>query len=382
MLEEDATEPRTRSEHLVSWALELGFSRAGVAPLGAAPTGEAYLEWLERGDHAGMAYMDESREARLDGGATLEGARSAVCVALDYPAEESEGDLWPGVARYARGRDYHNVMGRKLRKLARRVREAYPGAATRTWVDAGPVLERDLHTRAGLGAIGKNTMLLHPEAGSLFLLGEVLTTLELEPGTPLGDPCGSCTLCLEACPTGALPEPYRLDARRCISYWTIEHRGAMPADVREWVGNWVFGCDVCQEACPHNEGPFELQPGRDSPFVVPESRRHLDLEALLGLDEEAYRELFRGSPMQRARLEGLRRNAATVMGNSGRRDYVSALAGALEAADPAGLHAAWALGRLGGEEALRAIDAALERRPSDPLRRELLQAREEVLKAP
>ncbi|HEY2738110.1 MAG TPA: tRNA epoxyqueuosine(34) reductase QueG, partial [Thermoanaerobaculia bacterium] len=253
-------DPHATAERLKAWAVEAGFDRAGVASLEPAATGEAFLRWIERGDQAGMDYLARRMEARLEPATVIAGhpgARSALCVALQYHpiAEEPEGDLWPRVARYARGLDYHDVMGERLTALEARILEAFPGTASRRYIDTGPVLERELAARAGLGAPGKNTNLLHPEAGSWFLLGELFLSLDLAPDVPLADLCGTCTRCLEACPTGALPEPYRLDSNRCISYWTIEHRGPLPAAAREMVGEWVFGCDLCQEVCPWNGAP-------------------------------------------------------------------------------------------------------------------------------
>ncbi len=364
--------PQQKAALLKGWAEELGFQRVGVSRLGPARTGDAYLAWLERGDHATMAYLESRREARLDPRALLPEARSAVCVALDYRPAEEESALWRGVARYARGRDYHNVMTRRLRKLARRVREAFPGAQTKPYVDTGPILERDLAAAAGLGAIGKNTLLLHPEAGSQFMLGELLTSLNLDADPPIGDLCGSCTLCLEACPTGALPEPFRLDSRRCISYWTIEHRGPIPSEVRSDLGEWVFGCDICQEACPHNGDPAAAG---DPSFDIPAQRRELDLATLLELGERDYQERFRGSPMKRARRDGLRRNAAIVMGNSGDPAHLPALVSALtDETELVRGHAAWALGELGGEAAARALVEALEQEQSEVVRAELSAA--------
>ena len=213
-------------------------------------------------------------------------------------------------------------------------------------MDTGPVLERELAARAGLGAVGKNTMLLHPEAGSWFLLGELFLSLELAPDNPLADLCGSCTRCLDACPTGALPEPYRLDSNLCISYWTIEHRGALPPAVRERMGSWVFGCDVCQIVCPWNEAP---EAASHSELEIPPERAELDLAGLLLLGRDEYVERFRGSPMKRAKLEGLQRNAAVAMGNRRQPRYVAALAEAAAEGEPVVReHAAWALGRIGG----------------------------------
>ncbi len=347
---------RRRSEQLKRWAVECGFDRAGAAALEPSEHGEALRAWLERGDHAGMEYMRRRLDARLDPARILPGARSVLCVALQYHPlsgrTDAAGDLWPRVARYARGRDYHDLMGRGLRQLAARIEGAYPGVGWRPYVDTGPVLERELAARAGLGALGKNTNLLHPEGGSWFLLGELFLTLELAPDEPMAEPCGSCSLCLEACPTGALPEPYRLDSRRCISYWTIEHRGDLPPAARELVGDWVFGCDVCQEVCPWNEAPAAAT---DPELTLPPARAELDLAALLAISREEYVERFRGSPMKRAKREGLQRNAAVAMGN--RRDpaYVEPLSRALATAGPmVRRHAAWALGELGAADPLRA----------------------------
>ncbi len=300
-------------------------------------------------------------EERLDGSRIFPGARSVLCVALQYaPMEDAEGsgDLWPGVARYARGDDYHETMIGRLALLEERIQEALPDAITRRYVDTGPVLERELAARAGLGAVGKNTNLLHPEGGSYFLLGEIFTSLELAPDVPLADMCGSCTACLEACPTDAFVAPYQLDSRRCISYWNIEHRGPFPLPARKWVEEWVFGCDVCQEVCPWNAEPT---PAREASFAIPERRRHLGLVDILRLSRDDYVEIFRRSPIKRAKLAGLKRNATVVMGNRRRREYVPALSDLLFLEEEPVLrgHAAWALGRIGGEEARTALSKAL-----------------------
>jgi epoxyqueuosine reductase len=374
------------AEQLRVWALEAGFDRAGVASLEPAEHGGAFLRWLERGDQAGMEWLGRRVEARLEPEKAWPGARSALCVALQYHPlvgeDDPHGDLWPRVARYARGQDYHDVMGGRLRALAARISEAFPGTITRPYIDTGPVLERDLAARAGLGVIGKNTNLLHPRAGSWFLLGELFLSLDLRPeapDVPLADLCGSCTLCLQACPTGALAEPYRLDSNLCISYWTIEHRGPLPPAARELVGDWVFGCDVCQAVCPWNHPSSLAAAAGDHPELrLPPERAELDLAGLLRLSRDDYVERFRRSPMKRAKLEGLRRNAAVAMGNRGRRRDVGHLAEALGDGDPVLRgHAAWALGRIGGRratgEARRALEEAL-RAEADPGVREEIEA--------
>ncbi len=348
-----SVDPAATASLLKRWALEAGFDRAGVAHLAPVERAEALAAWLGRGDQAGMGWMAGKPEVRREPERVLAGARSVLCVALQYaplvdeegePRAETEGDLWPRVARYARGRDYHDLMGERLAALADRVREAFPGAAARPYVDTGPVLERELAARAGLGAFGKHTNLLSREHGSWFLLGELFLTLDLAPDAPITDLCGRCTRCLTACPTGALPEPYRLDANRCISYWTIEHRGALPEAAREMVGDWVFGCDLCQEACPWNR---KAAPGADPDLALPPERAGLDLVGLLLLSREEYTERFRGSPMKRAKLSGLKRNAAVAMGNRGDSKYLPALETALADEDPVVRDAAaWALEKI------------------------------------
>jgi len=368
-----------------TWALDAGFDRAGVARIEPSSQEGALRRWLDRGDQAGMAWLGRRIERRVDPARSLPGARSALCVALRYhplagqigqngpdgaapdDAGGEGGDLWPRVARYALGRDYHDLMTARLRALGDRIEQAFPGTAARIYVDTGPILERELAARAGLGVQGKNTNLLDREMGSWFLLGEILLTADLAPDPPAADLCGRCTRCLDLCPTGALPEPYRLDANRCISYWTIEHRGDFPDAVREMVGEWVFGCDVCQEVCPWNvrgdhRGWQEIP---DHPELrLPPERRELDLAGLLRIERGEYVERFRGSPMKRAKLGGLKRNAAVAMGNRGDPDFVEPLAAAL--GDPAEepmvrRHAAWALGRIGTSAAAARLNEALER---------------------
>ena len=380
-------EPATIATTLEAWALEEGFDRAGVARLGPSEQGDALAAWLERGDQAGMEWIARRVEPRRDPRELLPGAKSALCVALRYHPltgdAEATGDLWPRVARYARGRDYHDLCHERLKRLEARIAEAFPEAGTRRYVDTGPILERELAARAGLGVQGKNTNLLSREDGSWFLLAELLLTLDLEPAPdraeePLTDLCGRCTRCLDHCPTGALPEPFRLDARRCISYWTIEHRGDLPEAVREMVGEWVFGCDVCQEVCPWNiRGEVRGREEADQPELrLPPERRELDLAALLRLPRAEYVERFRGSPMKRAKLEGLRRNAAVAMGNRGDARYVPALAEALAEGEPVvRRHAAWALGRIGGEAARAALAAGLEGERDATVRAEIEAAR-------
>jgi epoxyqueuosine reductase len=263
-----------------------------------------------------------------------------------YPGEFPSVERRCGrVSRYAWGADYHDVILGKLNQLAEWIQgQVEQRLAYRAYVDTGPLLERELAQQAGLGWIGKNTNLIHPRMGSYFFLGELLLALELEPDAPFAnDRCGSCTACLNACPTGALTAPRTLDARRCISYLTVEHREAIPEQTRPLIGDWVFGCDVCQEVCPWNRR--FARPTREPAF---RSRRAtLDLVEVLALDEDAFRSRFRETPVWRARRSGLLRNAAVVLGNLGDPAVIPALERALSDPEPlvAG-HTAWALRRL------------------------------------
>ncbi len=364
---------------LVKWAEEAGFDRAGVASLEPSEHADAYRRWLEQGRHAEMAYLERRSEERLDPRKLFEGARSVLCVAQQYCGSddhEPTGAL-AHVARYARGRDYHDTIKVRLQRLLERIRAAHPESSARVYVDTGPVLERELAARAGVGSFGKNTNLLHPEAGSWFFLAEIFLDLDFDLGfddgpTPIADLCGSCTRCLEACPTGALPAPYELDATRCISYWTIEHRGWLPEEMRSQLEGWLFGCDVCQEVCPVNEG-ISIQPNSD--FALDAERGQLSLERLLELPRDEYVELFRGSPMKRAKLEGLQRNAAVVLGNSADPRQISVLESALEHVEPTVRgHAAWALGAIGGAVAEGALRSALGGETDDRVRSEIEEA--------
>lgn len=363
--------------------LELGFERVGFAPAEEPVHADAYLRWLERGWHGEMGYMarEDAVRRRLSPPEALEGCRTLIVVSLRYAGSEGAGPPAgaadpgaPVVARYAAGGvDYHDVFEDRLARLAERVVELAPGARTKPYVDYGPVLERDHAQRAGLGWIGKNTVLIHPRLGSYLLLGELLTDLELPPDDPFtADRCGSCSRCLEACPTDAIRGPRKLDARRCISYLTIELKGTIPRELRPLIGNRVFGCDICQEVCPWNR---DVPPPPDGSLVslsgrspgngtagravpgrpVPPETMLAWAEELLDLDAEAFRERYRRTPFYRPGREGLLRNLCVGLGNAGREEAVPVLTRALEDASPLVRgHAAWALGRVGSAEAERA----------------------------
>ena len=306
------------TESVKAKALALGFDLVAIGPAEPPEHGAQFEGWIEAGYAGTMAYLERRRGERLDPRRVLPGARSVVCVALNYfQGEEGVDPSWAPVARYAWGRDYHDVMTPRLGALARHLAEAC-GAVSRAYVDTGPVLERDLAARAGLGWIGKNTMLLHPALGSWFFIGVLLTTADLGWGEPLPDRCGSCRACLDACPTGAFVAPYVLDARRCISYLTIEHRGEIAAELFEPMGQWQFGCDACQSVCPWNR----RAPRTGEPAFLPREE-YPGAEAVLAMDEDTFRRRFAGTALTRPRAAGMRRNAAIALANHRRAQEVA-----------------------------------------------------------
>jgi epoxyqueuosine reductase len=335
-------------------ALELGFHRVAIGPATPPPHGAAFERWLDAGYAGTMEYLARGRQPRLDPQRLLTGARSVIAVALNYvPASDAPG--WEAVARYARGRDYHYVMRPRLERLGEALRElGGPEIRWRACVDTSAVLERDLAAAAGLGWIGKNTNLLHPDLGSFFFIGIVLTTAVLDVDAPLPDRCGTCSACLDACPSRAFAAPYVLDARRCISYLTIEHRGSIDERLRPAIGEWVFGCDVCQTVCPWNRkapATTEAALAAEAPLPRPEE--------LLTLDDPAFRARFRGSAMTRAKRQGFLRNVAIALGNRGHPDSLPALVRARNDADPVVSEAAgWAIERIRMAEAPRAYGSA------------------------
>ena len=324
-------------------ARELGFDRVAIGPAEPPEHGDALEAWLDAGYAGTMDYLDRGRAERLDPVRLLPGCRSVVAVAMSYNPGSSSDEDWSPVSRYARGRDYHDVIRPRLVELAEFIRSAAGGRiASRAAVDTSAVLERDLAARAGLGWIGKNTNLLTPSLGSYFFIGIVLTTVELPFDQAEPDRCGTCTACLDACPTRAFVAPYVLDARRCISYLTIEHRGDIADELAGQIGEWLFGCDVCQEVCPWNR---KAEPGHE-PALGPSGSLGA-LETLLELDPQAFRARFRGSAITRTRRAGLLRNAAIVLANRGERRAAGALGRALGDDDAVVRHAAaWALEKL------------------------------------
>jgi epoxyqueuosine reductase len=370
-------ETRALTQRIKAKGTALGFDLVGISPVQAPPHGESFAEWLRRGYHGEMEYLPRTAEKRMHPGEFLPWARSVVSVALNYNSPydrrvETDG-IRGWISRYAWGEDYHDVMQAKLLHLLEYVRqEAGPDTQGRIFVDAGPVVDREVGTRAGIGWYGKNTNLLSMHIGSFFFLGELFLSLELEWDRPIRDRCGQCRLCLEACPTSAFVGPYVLDARKCISYLTIELKGSIPRELRPLMGSHIFGCDICQEVCPYNtkvkatkETALHPRQGFYAPELIP----------LLSLSEAEFKAKFAGSPILRAKRRGFLRNVCVALGNLQRGEAVPALVATLEK-DPDPLvrgHAAWALGQIRTREAGRALHAA-SARETDPTVREEIQA--------
>ncbi len=301
--------------------LALGFSRVGFASVEPVADHDRYRDWIAAGNAAGMDYLVKHSELRRSPADLLPGARSVIMVSLNYHVDDpgslqshEAGHGW--VSRYAWGRDYHKVMRRRLKDLARLLTQSYESRATRACVDTAPLLERSLAAASGLGWIGRNSMLIDEKIGSYTFLGAVLTDLDLPADGPAVDRCGSCTACIDACPTDALSEPGMLDSRRCISYLTIEHKGEIDPALADLMGNHLFGCDICQEVCPWNskapatnEADFEPRPGCRNPELTP----------LVDMDRSVLLDKFAGTPLMRAGSRGLSRNARIALRNQNGR---------------------------------------------------------------
>jgi epoxyqueuosine reductase len=315
-------DPEAITNRIKAWARDLGFEACGIAPARSIERADYFQRWLAAGRAGSMGYLHRNFEKRVDPAQLLPNARSVIVAALGYhqtpppdwhTVDESQSPRGR-VARYAWGDDYHDVIKNKLFKLVDLLREyiTTPFEA-KVCVDTAPVLERELAALAGIGWIGKNTMVLNHDLGSYFFLGEIVTTLELIADEPVEDHCGSCRACLDACPTQAFPAAYEMDASRCISYLTIEHRDDIPLALRPAIGDWIFGCDICQEVCPFNrkapimnEPRFALRPGSARP----------KLRDVLVWSKQDYREAVRGSAMTRAKFEMLQRNAQIAAENA------------------------------------------------------------------
>lgn len=334
----DHAQQPTPTARILRRCEDLGFALSGVCDAGRSEYAQPLRDWIAAGKHGSMSYLAEHADVREDPARVLENARSAIVVADLYATRDDNTDtpLQPGqgrIARYARGRDYHHILKKRLIRLADELRADFPDAGFRVFTDTAPVMERELAARAGLGWSGKHTLLIHPKIGSYFLLGGILTTLELPPPADqsvVTDHCGTCTRCIDACPTGAIT-PYSVDARKCVSYLTIERREPLDPQLFEGFRDWVYGCDICQEVCPHNS-PRDSPPlGKTANAAYQSDRDRFDLLELLGWDEQTRRAAFTGSAMKRAKLDMMRRNAVIVAGNWLKREEVPELRARLEA---------------------------------------------------
>lgn len=359
------------SHRLKAQALGVGFDLAGIAELGEPTTRRAFDQWLDDGMNGSMRWMEgDGAELRRDTRRPHPGATHALVVAIEYGGTEPSGPI----ARYARGDDYHDVLRERLRELHKWLEnEAGETINARPYVDSGPILERDLAQRAGLGWFGKNTLLINPRKGSFLFLASLFVEYPLVPDEPfIADRCGSCRRCIDACPTGALEGPRKLNASSCISYLTIELRDAIPEQYREAMGGLLYGCDICQEVCPWNisftgapgDVAFEPRTGFDSTDPRAIARE------LLQMDQEDYMERFRRSPMKRAKLRGLKRNSTVVLGNVGGHSDLPLLYEAANGEDELiAEHAEWAIREINSREDSGGLQA-------HPLQSELSGARQ------
>ncbi|MGQ0793185.1 MAG: tRNA epoxyqueuosine(34) reductase QueG [Deltaproteobacteria bacterium] len=344
-------------------AREIGFDTVGIAPAGAFPESQFYKEWLARGFAADMKYMEREPQRREEVRNIMPEAVSVISCAMNYNAPlpystQSQSALKGWISRYAWGEDYHEILEAKLKELAAFIKGlARREVKSRVYVDTGPVLERVYAKHAGLGWIGKNTCLINQKIGSWTLLGEIICDIELEYDSPAAARCGSCTRCIDACPTGALTKPYELDSRLCISYLTIENKGQIPAALREGVGRNVYGCDICQDVCPWNKRATTS----DNPSFQPrEGLFHPDLSALAALSDEDFRRIFKSSPVKRAKRRGFIRNVLVAMGNSGEGEFIPQIIALLGDAEPlVRMHAAWALWKIQGSDCREALASHL-----------------------
>ena len=331
---------------LVAFARELSFDSCRITACAPPTHAEEFRDWLKEGAAGEMSYMERGEEKRRDPQKVLPGARSIIVVALNYWQGEnlrrSQTAATGRIARYAWGNDYHDVIAAKLDKIDRFLREF--GGEQKCYVDTGPILERDQAAQAGIGWHGKSTMLIDERLGTWFFLAEILTTLELSPDRPAQDRCGKCERCINACPTGAIAAPHRLDARRCISYLTIELKGSIPLEFRSLIGDRIFGCDDCLDACPWNRF---AKVSRESAFSAQRSTIGMALRDYLGLSEAEFRNLFRNSPIKRIKRRGFLRNVCVAMGNVGTVEDLTALERAAADSEPLiAEHAAWATKRI------------------------------------
>jgi epoxyqueuosine reductase len=355
-IDRDISPPELK-QRLLPVTREIGFDSCRIAACNSPPHANEFRNWLHDEAHGEMSYMERGEEKRCDPQKILPDARSIIVLGLNYfqggaahppsVAAATFGAASPvssrartgRIARYAQGDDYHELIASKLDKVDEFLRES--GGRQKCYVDTGPVLERDYAAQAGIGWHGKSTMLIDERLGTWFFLAEVLTTLELPPDEPVPDRCGTCERCIKACPTGAITAPHRLDARRCISYLTIELKGSIPLNLRPLIGDRIFGCDDCLDACPWNRF---AQVSREAAFFARPSTAGMSLRDYLGLSDEEFRALFRNSPIKRIKRRGFLRNVCVALGNVGDPSDLAALERAATDAEPLiAEHAKWAI---------------------------------------
>jgi len=330
--------PAVILEHLQREAKAYGFHALGVAPVPLDLRQQYYLDWIAGGQHGTMAWMERNNDRRLHPEHLLPEARSIIVVAMNYYQPDPKREY--RIAKYALGDDYHNLMLRQLKKLCRILREDY-GGAQKPYVDTGPLMEKPIAEAAGLGWQGKSTILVEEKRGTWSFLGNIVTTLDLPTGIPGKDRCGTCTRCIDLCPTRAITAPYQLDASRCISYLTIEHDGPIPLEFREAIGDRLYGCDECLDVCPWNKWAVPTEEPRFAPRALPLLREMLEW------DEATFTERMRGSPMRRLKPERFKRNICVVLGNVGTAEDLPVLRKIAATADAmVAEHAQWAISRI------------------------------------
>lgn len=320
-------------------ARELGFDDCRVSRAKEASHAEEYRKWIDDGCAGDMKWLERNVERRVDPSVVVDGAFSVVSLALNYFPGKEDPDVDYRIARYAWNQDYHEIIETKLKDLNHAMEEL--GGKQRFYTDTGPLLERDFATDSGLGWNGKSCVQIHKGMGTWFFLAELITTLDLPPDLPFGDHCGKCTRCITACPTDAITEPHRVDARRCISYLTIEHMGPIPLEFRKQIGDRIYGCDTCLDVCPWNRF---AKVSRETRFHARQSVFQKRLRDFLDLDDDGFRKLFAKSPIKRIKRNRFFRNVCVALGNVGKEEDLPALEGAASSEDPLiSEHASWAI---------------------------------------
>ena len=355
-------------------AVRLGFSRVGIASVAQLPWVDHFNKWLEEGLHGEMIYLERQAQKRRNPGQVLKGARSILVLAMNYYTEPELADapLKGRISRYAWGDDYHAVMESRLERMLEFILSQEPTAEGRSYVDTGPVMEKVWGAQTTLGWMGKHTNLISRTLGSWFFIGVILLNIELANDRREKDYCGKCDRCIRACPTGAIIAPYVLDARRCISYLTIELRNPIPRSLRPLIGNRIFGCDDCQESCPWNRFAAATA---DDEFYPNEKSRMPDLMGLARITTGEFKSRFKNSPILRATRNGFVRNVVVALGNSGKSEAVSVLEEALKDNSPlVRAHAAWALGRIASPQARRMLESSRTKEGSEAVLNEIAMA--------